>query len=89
MKTTIFQCTKKYGSPTRATRLKVASNMADPISIKDPDSRLNISNLIIYRNLYHRQKHSFGDILWKVDENGIFVIDSVCLFIFKLDAINR
>ena len=28
------------GSPTRVTRFKVAPNMADPISIKDTDSRL-------------------------------------------------
>ena len=34
--TTIFQCSENYGSPTRVTRLKVAPNMADPISIKDP-----------------------------------------------------
>ena len=32
---TIFQCSKNYGSPTRVTSLKVAPNMADPISIKD------------------------------------------------------
>ena len=33
-KTTIFHCSKHYGSPTCVTRLKVAPNMADPISIK-------------------------------------------------------
>ena len=33
MKTTIFQYFKNYGSLTRVTRLEVASNMADPISI--------------------------------------------------------
>ena len=32
----VTQCSKKYGSLTRVTRLKVAPNMADPISIKDP-----------------------------------------------------
>ena len=32
MKTTIFQCSKNCGSLTRVTRLKVALNMADPIS---------------------------------------------------------
>ena len=35
LKTTIFQCSKSYGSPTRVTRLKVASNMADPISLNE------------------------------------------------------
>ena len=33
-KTTIFQRSKYYDSPTRATRLKVASNMADLIGIR-------------------------------------------------------
>ena len=33
LKTTIFQCSKNYGSPTRVTRLRVAPNMADPISL--------------------------------------------------------
>ena len=32
-KTTIFQYSKNYGSPTRVTRLKVAPNMADSISM--------------------------------------------------------
>ena len=36
-KTTIFQCFRNYGSPTR---LQVAPSMADPISIKDSDSCL-------------------------------------------------
>ena len=40
LKTTIYQCSKNYISPTRATRLKVAPNMADPISIKDSVSSL-------------------------------------------------
>ena len=35
MKTTIFQNSKNYGSPTRITRLKVALNMADPISLNE------------------------------------------------------
>ena len=34
LKTIVFQCSKKYGSPTRVTRLKVVPNMADPISLK-------------------------------------------------------
>ena len=41
MKTTIFQCTKNYGSPTPVTRLKDAPYIANPISIKGSDSRLN------------------------------------------------
>ena len=36
-----FQCSKNYGSLTHVTWFKVAPNMADPISIKDSDSRLN------------------------------------------------
>ena len=35
-----FQCSKKHGSPTRVTRLKVAPKMADPISFKTQDSSL-------------------------------------------------
>ena len=33
--TIIFQRSKNYGSPTRVTRLKVAPNMADPISLNE------------------------------------------------------
>ena len=39
-KTTIFQRSKYYDSPTRVTRLKVESNMADPINIRHKDSTL-------------------------------------------------
>ena len=35
LKTLIFQCSKNYGSPTRVTRLKVASNIANPINLKE------------------------------------------------------
>ena len=42
----IFQCYKNYGSLTRVTRLKVVLNMADPISIEDSDSRLNIMDIL-------------------------------------------
>ena len=35
IKTTIFKCSKHYGSPTLVTRLKVAPNMADPISLNE------------------------------------------------------
>ena len=35
LKTKIFRCSKNYRSPTRATRLKVAPNMADPISFNE------------------------------------------------------
>ena len=34
-KTIIFQCSKKYASPTRVTSLNVAPNMADPISLNE------------------------------------------------------
>ena len=33
--TIIFQYSKNYGTPTRVTRLKVAPNMADPISLSE------------------------------------------------------
>ena len=33
LKTTIFQCSKNNGTPTRVARLEVAANMADPISL--------------------------------------------------------
>ena len=35
IQTTIFQCSKKFGSPTHVTRLKVVLNMAYPNGIKD------------------------------------------------------
>ena len=35
LKTIIFQCSKNYDSPTRVTRLKVAPNMVDPISLTE------------------------------------------------------
>ena len=34
-KTIILQCSKNYGSPTLVTRLKVAPNMVDPISLNE------------------------------------------------------
>ena len=34
----IFQCSENYGSPTNETMLKVAQNMADPISLKENGS---------------------------------------------------
>ena len=37
------QCSKNYISPTRVTRLQVAPNMVDPISIKDSVSSLNFT----------------------------------------------
>ena len=33
--TTVFQCSTNYGSSTRVTRLKVAPNMAIPISLNE------------------------------------------------------
>ena len=38
-KTIIFKCSENYGrpSPTRVTRLNVAPNMADPISLNEKD----------------------------------------------------
>ena len=42
--TTIFQRSKNYVSLTRVTRLKVAPNMADPISIKDSVSNREVNN---------------------------------------------
>ena len=35
LKTIIFQCSKNCGTPTCVTRLKVKSNMADPISLNE------------------------------------------------------
>ena len=35
LKTFICQCSKNYGSPTRVTRLKVAPNMVDAISLNE------------------------------------------------------
>ena len=40
LKTIIFQCSKNYYNPPRVTRLKVASNMPDSISIKHSESSL-------------------------------------------------
>ena len=35
LKIITFHCSKNYGSPTRATRLKVAPSMEDPISLNE------------------------------------------------------
>ena len=35
LKTIIFHFSKNYGNPTRVTRLKVAPNMADQISLNE------------------------------------------------------
>ena len=35
LKAFIFQCSKKYGTLTLVTRLKVAPNMADPTSLNE------------------------------------------------------
>ena len=42
-KTIIFKCSENYGRPslTRVTRLNVAPNMADPISLNEKDHSLN------------------------------------------------
>ena len=45
LKTTIFQCSKNYGSPTCVTKLKVTLNIANPICLKDLDHSLNMLNL--------------------------------------------
>ena len=68
MKTTIFQCSKNYDSPTRVTmvtRLKDAPDMADKISVKDSISRLNKNKTNKqtnkkkkrYKNWYKQTKH--------------------------------
>ena len=43
--TTIFQCSKNFGSPTSVTRLKIAPNMADPTSMKHSVSSLEVGAL--------------------------------------------
>ena len=40
LKTTIFQCSKNYDSPTRVTRLRDVQNMADPIVLTKTDCSL-------------------------------------------------
>ena len=49
-KTSIFQCSKKYGSPTRETRMKVALNMADPISLNKKEITVALSVLLTAHN---------------------------------------
>ena len=43
LQTTICQCSKNYGIQTRVTRLKIAPNMANPISIKGSRQYLKTS----------------------------------------------
>ena len=50
LKITIFQCSKNCGSMTCVTRLKVAPNMADPISLEDSDRRLKL--LVFLKKTY-------------------------------------
>ena len=49
--------TKYNGSPTRVTRSKVASNMADAISIRHSDSTLNSKLLILSKSAIRYIKH--------------------------------
>ena len=57
---------KNYGSPTRVTRLKVTPNMANPISIKDSDSRLKIIH-----EIYLAKPHKFQ--VWSVTSNRVLM----------------
>ena len=50
MKTAIFQCSEHYGSSTCETSLKIAPNMADPISIKTQTATLKVHHLIFLPN---------------------------------------
>ena len=63
MKTIFFQCSKNCGSQTRVTRLKVAPNIVDSISIKDADSRLKGDRQEIKSGLWlvvkRERHHSF------------------------------
>ena len=52
--TTIFQCSKSYGSPTRVISLKVEPNMADPTSMKH-----TVSSLQLVLHLYFLQHKSW------------------------------
>ena len=89
MKTTTFQCFKHYGIPTRVTRLKIALNIADPISIKDSDSDLKLALQLPWRGnspTYFQQikAPSILRILQEIDE-----VDSkrfVCHFFFILST---
>ena len=47
--TTSCRCSKSYGSLTRATRLKVTPNMADPTSIKHSVSNLKQNFTLPFR----------------------------------------
>ena len=54
-KTIVFQCSQSYGTPTRVTRLKVAPNMADPISLNENFLYNLIDEICIYNlNLVYR-----------------------------------
>ena len=43
IKINIFQCSKKYGNPTRETNFKVAVNVANPNSLMKNPRTLNKS----------------------------------------------
>ena len=65
----IFQCSKNYGSPTSVTMLKVAPNMADPISINYSVGSLNPLKfnrftLFLYRLNDHGVPYTANGISW-------------------------
>ena len=49
-KTSIFQCSKNYGNPTRETNLKVAVNVANPNSLMK-------KTLVPLNNNYHHKDY--------------------------------
>ena len=77
LKTTVFQRSKYYVITTLLTRLKIASNMADPISIIRSDSTLKASQLDL-KNLklfLIRVKELFEPIvLWRNCDGCLFVL---------------
>ena len=50
LKTTVFQCSKNYGSPTHVIRLKVALNIADPTRINGKRPFFNGNSKIKFVN---------------------------------------
>ena len=75
-KTIIFQCSKSHGSPirsqTRVTRLKVAPNMVDPISLKRDRNRKSI------KYFYSLSKSEEKKKWLKKDKTIIFDNNRVC-----------
>ena len=59
LNTIIFQSSENYGSPTSVTRLNVAPNMADPISLNEKKRLLKWRQRFVKNVFFSPKAHNF------------------------------